>query len=187
MVAKNLTTIRFFWECSAKNSTRVDFFLVALLRWSAKSDFWGSESEKSDFFAQIRIFFSENRIFVRLAEAACWTEWLLVWIFGQPCFRIRILIWFFSEHHKGNGLPRLDFWVAEAWISNKIQHFWDNPPPCPPPARQRGLSPRTPHHGAQLHVIYGTWWYVGQNHVVKLQFQQRIREFAESDAGLGSE
>ena len=163
------------------------FFLVALLRWSAKSDFWGSESEKIWFFWSDSDVFSENRIFVRLAEAACWTEWLLVWIFGQPCFRIRILIWFFSEHHKGNGLPRLDFWVAEAWISNKIQHFWDNPPPCPPPARQRGLSPRTPHHGAQLHVIYGTWWYVGQNHVVKLQFQQRIREFAESDAGLGSE
>ena len=163
------------------------FFLVALLRWSAKSDLWGSESEKKWFFCSDSDFFSENHIFVRLAEAACWTEWLLVWIFGQPCFRIRILIWFFSEHHKGNGLPRLDFWVAEAWISNKIQHFWDNPPPCPPPARQRGLSPRTPHHGAQLHVIYGTWWYVGQNHVVKLQFQQRIREFAESDAGLGSE
>ena len=164
------------------------FFFGSTFEVVSKIGFLGFRVRKNlIFLLRFGFFFSENRIFVRLAEAACWTEWLLVWIFGQPCFRIRILIWFFSEHHKGNGLPRLDFWVAEAWISNKIQHFWDNPPPCPPPARQRGLSPRTPHHGAQLHVIYGTWWYVGQNHVVKLQFQQRIREFAESDAGLGSE
>ena len=88
MVANNLTTIRFFENVPQKISTRVDFFPVALLRWSAKSDFWGSESEKIGFLLLIIGFFSQKIGFLsdsskqRAGPSDFWFGFLVSRVFG---------------------------------------------------------------------------------------------------------